>query len=85
METREILRKVLADELGHLEHIDDLLATEHNLERGVRIDIAFVLRILELVLLDVCPKLLDDFATRMRTFANHRSECLADLHRFHER
>ena len=26
------LRKVLIDELGHLEHIDDRLAAEHDLE-----------------------------------------------------
>ena len=76
---------MLADELGHLEHIDDLLACEHGLERLIRIDVALVLGVLELILLDVGPELLDDFAAGHRTFADHRCEFLADLHRFHER
>ena len=53
MKNERGLRKVLADEFGHLEHIDDRLAAEHDLERDIRVDIALVLCVLELVFLDV--------------------------------
>ena len=79
------LRKVLTDELGHLEHIDDRLAAEHDLERGIRFDVTLVLCVLELVLLDIGPKLLYDFTARQRTFANYCHERFTDRHRFHKR
>jgi len=63
IKTDDALRKVLADELGHLKHVDDLLAAEHYLERGIRVNVALILRVLEIVLLDVDPKLFYDFAT----------------------
>lgn len=80
-----ILRKVLADELGHLEHIDDRLTGKHGLERHVCFDVSLILRILKLMLLDIRPKLFYDFTARHRTLTDHHREFFADLHRFHER
>ena len=54
---------MLADELGHLEHIDDLLACKHGREGFIRVDVPLILRVLELVLLDVGPELLGAFAS----------------------
>ncbi len=51
---------MLGDELSHLKHVDDGLATEDCFEVGVSIDIALVGRILKIVLLDIDPQLLDD-------------------------
>jgi hypothetical protein len=53
---------VLAHELGHLEHVDLLLAAEDGLELVVSVDVATVLLILQLVLLDVRPQLAGDFS-----------------------
>jgi hypothetical protein len=46
---------VLGEVLVHLEHADLVLASEHRLKLLVGHDLALVLRVLELVLLDVLP------------------------------
>ncbi len=79
------LRKMLANKLGHLEHVDNRLAAKHGLQRVIRIDVPLILFILELVLLDVDPKFLGDLTAGKRTFTDHCRELLANLHRFHKR
>ncbi len=53
------LRQVSGDQLGHLEHGDGAFAAEHLLELVVGVDVALVLGVLEIVLLDVDPESLD--------------------------
>jgi hypothetical protein len=55
------LLQVLADQFGHLEHVGLRLAAEHGLEFVVGLDHPLVLRVLQIVLLDVCPEPLGDF------------------------
>ncbi len=50
------------DELRHFEHADLCLAVEHRLQIGVGDDISLVLRVLEVVFLDVIPEFLRHFA-----------------------
>jgi len=54
-------RKVLANQTGHFEH-GDLAFAEDFLELGIRIDIALVGGVLQLVLLNINPQLLDHFS-----------------------
>ncbi len=49
------------DEFRHLEHVDHALTSEHLLEVFVGVNVAFVCRVLKIVLLDVHPQLFDDF------------------------
>lgn len=58
---REKLGKMLGDELRHLKHIDGLFAAEHRLESGISIDVPLVRRILQVILFDINPQLLDYF------------------------
>src|SRR4051794_37529198 len=52
------LLQVLAHQLGHREHVDGRLATEHRFEIGVGVDHPLVLLVLQAVLLDVRPQFL---------------------------
>src|SRR3989442_15731451 len=78
------LFQVLADELGHLEHVDRALAAENGLEGGVGVDVALVLAVLQLVLLDVHPELLDDLGARQRLAADDFGELGAGGQSLHE-
>src|SRR5215210_5903943 len=46
------VRQVVVHELGHLEHVDLALAAEDGLQVRVRVDVALVRLILQVVLLD---------------------------------
>ena len=65
-----VLTQVLCNKLGHLKHVDRLLTTKYALKSSIRIDVALVLRILKLVLLNVRPQLLRDLCSwkRCRTY-----------------
>src|SRR6185369_2011185 len=76
---------VLADQCRHRKHVDRRLAVEHGLERGVRVDHAAVLLVLEAVLLDVRPELLRHLCARKRRRPNDCCELLIRLDRLHER
>src|SRR4051794_31744732 len=59
------LCQVLGEVLVHLEHRHTVFA-EHGLELAVRHDLPLVLRVLELVLLDVVPDLAHHLSARQR-------------------
>jgi hypothetical protein len=67
---------VLVDQFGHLEHVDLRLAAEDGLQRGVSLDHPPVLRVLQLVLLDVRPELLGDLGARNRLATTSASAAL---------
>src|SRR4030095_12594730 len=71
--------------LGHLEHVDRGLAAEDRLQGGVGLDHPLVLRILELVLLDVGPELLGDFRPRDCLRADDFRQRRTRVHGLHER
>src|SRR5688572_8542506 len=75
---------VLRHELGHVEHADGGLATEHNLQRGVRVDVALVLGVLEAVLLDVGPELLGELRAGQRLRTHDGGESGVGGDRLHE-
>lgn len=79
------LGEMLCDELGHLEHVDHLLAPEDFLQGVIGVDVALVVGILELVLLDVRPQRFDDFRAWHGTTANNDGQLFAYLHGLHER
>lgn len=58
-----VLLKVLADECRHLEH-RDLLFAKNGLELCICQDLTLVLRVLQIVGLDVIPHFFDDFGAR---------------------
>src|SRR2546428_13564995 len=78
------LLQVLADEFRHLEHRPLFPAPENRLERGVSVDHASVLAVLQLLALDVGPELLGHLGARHGVVADHRAESGAGFHRFHE-
>ena len=78
------LGEMLCDELGHLEHVDHLLAPEDFLQGVIGVDVALVLCILKIVLLDVDPQALHYLTTRHRTLSNDLSQVCADRHRLHK-
>ena len=54
---------MLTDKLRHLKHVHDRFSAKHCFEILVRIDVTFILGILETVFLDVSPK---SFTTSLR-------------------
>src|SRR6185369_8041158 len=66
--------------LVHLEHRAAILA-ENFSQLVVRDDLALVLRILEIVLLDMVPDLADDLAARQRIGTGDRGQISRGLHR----
>lgn len=62
------------DKLRHLEHRDLALTAEDLLQLLIRQDIALIGRILEVILLDVYPKLFYHLSSRHRTFPDDRFE-----------
>lgn len=81
MRTEVRLFHVSRDEFRHLEHGDFVLA-EDCLQFVIREDVALVLRVLEIVFLDVDPDLLCDFGARERTGANDCLEFRGQSKRF---
>src|SRR4051794_37015259 len=77
------LRQVLGEVLVHLEHGDAVLA-EHGLELLIRHDLALVLRVLELVRLDVVPNLAHHLGTGQRVCAHHGGKLFRRLQRLHQ-
>ena len=61
------LGKMTRNEFSHFKHGDLFLATENGFQFVVRIDIAFVCFILQLVLFDVFPDFFGHFSTRCRS------------------
>lgn len=70
---------MLGNELGHLKHRDLRFAGEHSLQIGVAVDIPSVLLVLQIVLLDVLPKFLDDLSSRKRLGTHHFRQCVTGL------
>src|SRR5690348_17506241 len=62
----EGLFQMVREVLVHLEHADAILAAEDRLERRIRHDFPFVLRVLQVVFADVVPHLRNDLAARKR-------------------
>ena len=60
-------------QLGHLKH-GDLIFAEDGLEFGVRVNIAFIRRVLKAVCLDVFPYLFCDFSAWDRVAADDGSQ-----------
>src|SRR5215831_6180841 len=79
------LLEVLVHQLRHVEHGHLRLAAEDGLELIVGVDHAAILRVLQVVLLDVLPELLGDLGARHRVRADDRRELSGRRHRFHER
>jgi hypothetical protein len=63
----EVLREVLV----HLEHAHLVLASEHRLKLLVRHDLALILRVLELVRLDLVPNLAHHLGAWQRSRAHN--------------
>ena len=76
---------MLGDQLGHLEHIHHFFATENRFQVLISIDVALVLLVLEIMLLDVYPQSLHDFRTGHRSASYYLGQLLTYLHRLHER
>jgi hypothetical protein len=68
------LLEVLADQFGHFKHVDGFLAAKDGLQGCIGIDVAFVLRVLQLVLFDIRPELLGDFRAGKRLVADNRGK-----------
>src|SRR5262249_28920706 len=80
----ETSAEVLVDQLRHLEHRDLLLAAEDRLHLVVAVDHPALLGILEIVLADVGPELLDHLGAGNRLVADDLSEVLGRLQLLHE-
>ena len=65
--------------------LTDALAAEDRLQGRVRVDLPLVLRVLQLVLLDVSPQALRHLGARNRLRSDDRRELLAGRDRLHER
>ena len=74
------LAQVTRDELGHLEHRNLALAAKERAELIVGHDIALVLRVLEVVRLNVLPQFLNDLPSRHRPRARHCLKFGRELH-----
>ena len=81
---RERLFHVSGDEFRHLEHGYFALTAEEWLQLVISQDIALVRRILEVMLLDVLPDLLDDCTAGHRTLANDCFQLSVELERLQE-
>ena len=76
---------MLGDQLCHVEHGDLGFAAEHDLQVCVRVDVSPVLLVLQIMLLDILPKLLYNLSAGYRFVADDFAESVARLQRFHER
>lgn len=78
------LGEMLRDELRHFKHAHLTLAPENLLERCVSIDVALILRILKVVLLDIYPELLNYLRARHRALADNLCKLIAHIERLHK-
>lgn len=67
------LAQVLAHQPGHLEH-GDFILSEDGFELGVSQDVSLVLRILQVIGLDVLPHELYHFRAGLRCCADHSGQ-----------
>ena len=77
------LFQMFVDRLRHLKHIQ-FFGTEDGLELVVREDLPFILRVLQLVLFDVCPNLFGNLGSRQGLCADNLREIFRMLHRLHK-
>lgn len=77
------LRQVSGKELGHTE-CTDAVVSKNLCHFLVGVEELFVFGVLEIVLLDVCPKLFNAFSAAGLFFADDVSELSAELHGFGE-
>src|SRR3954469_6253184 len=77
------LLQVLGEVLVHLEHSHAVFA-EHLLQLVVGLDLALVLRVLEVVLLDVVPNLAHHLRPGQRLGAHHGCKLFRRLQRLHQ-
>src|SRR3989344_1944106 len=75
---------MLSDKFCHLKHVDGLFAAENIFQILIRVDIPLVLRILEVVLFNVYPKLLYNLRPWHRAFADYKSKLPAHIHWLHK-
>ena len=61
---------MLIDQFRHFEHAYLLLAIKDGFELDVRVDHALVLRVLQVILLDISPDLLGNLGPRERFVAD---------------
>jgi len=83
LRTLRSCRQVSGKELGHTEGTN-AVGSKNLCHFLVGVEELFVFGVLEIVLLDVCPKLFDAFSTASLFFANDFSEVSAELHGFGE-
>src|SRR6516164_9873186 len=81
---RRTSAQVLVDQLGHLEHRDLLLAAEDGLQLVVGVDHPPLLGVLEIVLADVGPELLDHLGAGNRLVADDLRQFLGRVQLLHE-
>src|ERR1019366_4636358 len=79
------LGNVARNELCHLEHRDLRFATEHDLQRGIRVDLRADLGVLQLVFLDIGPELLGELSAWKGGRAHDSRESGIGRDGFHER
>jgi len=61
---------MLADQLGHFKHVDHRFAAENFFQSRVGNNVALVLRVLQVGLLDVSPEFFDHLGARHRTLSH---------------
>ena len=71
----QALAQMRRDELRHLEHRHFALAAEDRLQLVIRENISLIRWVLQVILLDVDPKLLNHFGSWHRTLAHDLRQC----------
>jgi hypothetical protein len=71
---------VLAHQLGELEHRDRLFPAEDGLQRRIRMNLAFILGILQAMAFDVLPDFLGDLRARQWPLADEGGQLRAGPH-----
>jgi len=74
------LLHVLAHQLGELEHRDRLFPAEDGFQRRIRMNLAFILGILQAMAFDVVPEFLGDFRARQWPLADDGGQLRAGPH-----
>lgn len=79
-----LFHQMIGDQFGHLKHADRSLSVKHGLKGRVGIDLAFVLLVLQAILLDVIPELAGELGAGKRLSADDRCQLGIGGHGFHE-
>ena len=74
---------MLVEELGHLKH-RDLVASQDLFQRGIRMNLASVLRVLEFMGLDIGPHAFGQLRPRQRFHADNSAQLRAGGHRLRD-